>query len=160
MAETKSTETKRIHLKVLTPFAAVYDDLVDFVILKTTEGDMGVMYGHENCSEQMQFSLTGLSRSLRIFTEGEEREPIMVMGGIVTVEHGCVTIMSDMAHPPKDFFAAVEKRRAEMDMHKQKVKEEELAVRRAETSIRRALVQMDRSAFAILQQNWQSQDDQ
>jgi len=158
MAEEKTASAeKRLRLKVLTPFVEVFNQLVDSVILKTIDGDMGVMFGHEHCSVQMQFSLEGLLRSLRIFVDQEELDPIMVMGGIVTVDGGTVTIMSDMAYHPKDFFEAVERRKAEKDVHLQKTREEELAVRRAQTSIRRALVQMDTSTFFILRQNWQKE---
>ena len=45
-----------------------------------------------------------------------------------------------------------------MDAHKQKVMEEELAVRRAETSIRRALVKLDSSTYTILKENWNNRE--
>ncbi|MDR0469025.1 MAG: F0F1 ATP synthase subunit epsilon, partial [Peptococcaceae bacterium] len=87
---------KKIRLRVVTPLHVVYDGMVDIAIARTTDGDLGVMYGHEPCT-----ALLG-DGALRIIPDqrGKEQELLMILGGILTVGENIAVVMSDIAQRP------------------------------------------------------------
>lgn len=140
-------DTKQVHLTVLTPRRVVYDRTVDFVITRATEGDIGIMYGHEPCSALLDYG------ALRIFVNKQEEDVLTVLGGIVTVLDNEIIIMSDMAERPDKLQEAIEQLREEREANKLMEQTAELDMHRAEMAIRRALVHMDVSPYSILKDN-------
>ena len=142
--ETK-TESNKIHLKVMTPLRVVYDKPVDMAIVRTSDGDMGILYGHMSCLAMLA------NGPLRIFTDNQGKEEIlMVLGGVLTVRDNDAIIVSDMAESPErlqQIMAEMEKERAANAIEEQSA---ELHTRRMELALRQALVHMDVSAYAIL----------
>lgn len=139
-----ATESKQIRLKVLTPIRVVYDELVNFVILRSSEGDMAVLHGHEPCSTLLDYG------ALRIAVNDREQEILTVLGGIVTVLDNEVTILSDMAERPENLQAAIAKLKEERAANVLREKTANLDTQRAEMAIRRSLVHMDVNAYSIL----------
>lgn len=147
--ETKNiseTETRQIHLKVMTPVCVVFDKHVDFVIMRSKEGDMGILYGHEPYSALLDYG------TLRIIpnNKNKEEELLMVLGGIVIIQDNEVVVLSEMAEHPDKMQEAINKLKEERAANKLKEEAADLDMHRAEMAIRRALVHMDVSAYSII----------
>lgn len=86
--------TKKIQLKVVTPERLILDELVDFVVLPTTEGEITVLPGH------IAIIATMKSGDIVAHTNGEEI-PMAVVGGFLEVKTEnnltTVAILADFA---------------------------------------------------------------
>jgi len=142
---------KRFQLKVITPGKTVFDQQIDFMIVRTADGDMGILHGHEPCSVTLDFGV------LRAFEQKRQTAMFAVLGGFVTVRGNQVVVLTAFAEPPDQVeaaLAAIEKERAENRIHEQKL---DLEVHRAESALRRTLVQMDIGAYSLLKGNEEKQ---
>jgi F-type H+-transporting ATPase subunit epsilon len=144
IVEERASERK-FRLRVITPLSVAYDNFIEMVIARTSEGDMGVMYNHD-----MRSALLG-DGVLRIFKdEKREEELLMILGGVLTVDNNDVTVLSEIAeHPEKiqEYLANQAKERKDSEVVDQMT---ELHTKRMETAIRQALVHMDVSAYPII----------
>ena len=136
---------KKVRLRVLTPLRVVYDKLVEMVIARTSEGDIGVLYGHDTRSALMGDGV------LRIFEEGRDKdEMLMILGGILTVDNNEVSIMSEVAEKPDQIQAFLDKQAQERTESEADEQTADLYTKRMELAIRNALVQLDVSAYTVL----------
>lgn len=150
VAETApTTENKTMRLRVVTPMRVVYDNQVSMFVVRTTTGDMGVLYGHEPYSALLE------DWSLRIIEDERDKneEVIIVLGGILTIRGNDAVILSDMAEYPDKMQALIEKNKAERAENKIKEQNTDLHTQRMELAIRQALVQIDVSAYSIIKEN-------
>jgi len=135
---------KQINLKVITPRWTILDKMVDFVLFRTSEGDMGVLHGHE------RFTAPLASGMVRAFIEKEECDVMAVLGGFVQVEDNCVTIISSLADSSHKIEGVLE----EMEMERFKARRDEkvanLETYQAQNEWRRTLVGMDVSSYSII----------
>lgn len=134
----------QFQLRVLTPNKTAFDGAVDFVLLRTSDGDMGILHGHEPCSVMLDFGV------LSAYDKKEQVGVFAVLGGFAAVRDGEVVVLSPFAEAPENVEAAlakVEKERAENHLHEQK---SDLEVHRAESALRRTLVQMEVSSYSLL----------
>lgn len=141
-AETKGTN--RVRLRVHTPVRTVLEKDVEYVILRSVEGDIGVLYNHEPCTVQLGYGL------LHTSVDGQESDVLMVMGGFATVRENRVTVLTDLAEAPdkiEDVLAEMQRERAEIKQQQQK---SGLEMQKAELALRRSLMQIDQSSYAIL----------
>ena len=136
-------KSNKINLLLLSPEKKLFNGPVDMIIMSTTEGDIGVLHGHQPLSTVLTDGL------LKIFVEGES-SAFAVFGGFAEVTPQQVTILSDLAERPED----IDTRRAEdaRDRAERLISERSanLDVQRAEHSSRRANVRLDASAYSIL----------
>lgn len=135
---------KLYRLRVITPGKTVFDQMVDYVMVRAADGDMGFLYGHEPCSVTLDFGV------LRAFEQKRQTAVFAVLGGFATVRQNQVVVLTAFAEPPDQVeaaLAAIEKERAESRVHERK---SDLEVHRAETALRRTLVQMDISSYSLL----------
>ncbi len=135
---------QKLHLQVITPLRRVYDDDVDMLIMRGTEGDMGIMAGHESRTAILDIGV------LRIFREGEEEQRLSVLGGFTEIKDNKVTVLSDAAEWPDEIDrvrAEAAKERAEAHLRQ---KSTETDVRRAENAYRRSLVRIEVSSYGVL----------
>jgi F-type H+-transporting ATPase subunit epsilon len=122
----------------------LYDDNVDMVVLRGTEGDMGVMPGHESRAAILGYG------PLRIINGGSEGGRIAIMGGFAEISSSEVTVVSDVAEWPEEIDrlrAEAAKLRAEQRLQQ---KDNDVDLQRAELSLRRALVRMEVSSYPII----------
>ena len=144
MVEEREAERK-FRLRVVTPLSVAYDNLIEMVITRTSEGDMGVMYNHD-----MRSALLG-DGVLRIFKDARrEEELLMVLSGVLTVENNDVTVLSEIAEHPEKIQEFLVKQAEERKASEIVDQLTELHTKRMETAIRQALVHMDVSAFPII----------
>lgn len=136
-----------MRLTVSLPTRTVLETEADFILLRTAEGDMGILRGHEPCAVMLGYG------ALRVFTDKKPTDVLVILGGFATVVDNHVTVMTPLAGPPdkiEEIMAAHEKERAE---NKRLEHKSDLEMQRAETALRRTLVHMDVSAYSILKGN-------
>ncbi len=73
-------------LKIVTPYGQVYDGQAEELVVRTTEGDLGILAGHINCVAPL-----GMGRAT-VVIQGEKRYGACI-GGMVSVVDGRVTLV-------------------------------------------------------------------
>ena len=136
---------RKFRLKVVTPLSVAYDNLIEMVITRTSEGEMGVMYNHD-----MRSALLG-DGLLRIFKDAKREEDLlMVLGGVLTVNNNDVVVLSEIAEPPEKIQEYLAKQAEERKSNEIVDQLTELHTKRMELAIRNALVHMDVSTYPII----------
>lgn len=77
-----------INLQIITPTRKVFDAMVDMVVLKTVEGEVGVLYDHEPVVVMLNY---GIIR----YKKGNEKKQATTMGGFAEITKDRVTILTD-----------------------------------------------------------------
>lgn len=134
-------------LRVLTPDRTVLSRAVDQVILRTSEGDLGILPGHEPCSMIMDYGV------LRAYDGKNQADVIAVMRGFATVRDNEVVVLSAVAERPDQIEALLEDMERQQVENKRREERFDIEIIRAEIAMRRALVGMDISSHAILRGN-------
>lgn len=125
---------KRLHLRAITPDRTVLEREVDYVILRTIDGDKGILPGHEPCSVLLDDGL------MKVFEGKQQTDSLVVLRGMATVHQDTVTVLSPIAAPPDQLESLLE------EMERQRLEKEQqearsaLEIQRAETALRRMLV--------------------
>jgi len=149
----------KLQLRVLTADSVKFDQPVDMIIVRSiiedmgkrsAVGDMGILPGHMPIS-----AVLGIS-PLRIMDDGFERgERIMaVYGGLLDVKDDVATIMTEMALWPDEIDAAqaeAERQRAEKRL--EAIKDDDMAIRRNQIALRRALVRIEVGSNVLGERN-------
>ena len=81
---------KTLRLTVLTPQTTVFDDSVDAVIAPLSDGWRGVLPGH------LDF-VAHLMPGEILYRVGGKEQVIATLGGVVSVDHGTVTVLTGTA---------------------------------------------------------------
>lgn len=124
---------KKIRLSVRTPSKTVTEREVDFLVIRTKEGDMGILPDHGAWSVLLDFGV------LRAYIAGNLELELAVMGGCATIQDNEVIILTPIAEHPEHIEEALQHLEEE---RKQKAKDDrktELEIQRAEMALRRAL---------------------
>ena len=132
-------------LKLVTPTRALYESECDMAILRSVEGEFGVLPGHES------FTTILSPGKLRVFNE-EKEDLVAVLGGFVVIDDNKVTILSDQAELPEEIDlerAQAARERAENRL-KGTATADDVNLKRAELALRRALVRIDISSYTLL----------
>jgi F-type H+-transporting ATPase subunit epsilon len=117
--------SKQIKLKVVTPERLVLEELVDEVIVPTTEGEIGVLPGHIPL-------IAGLASGDVVGIVNGEQVPMAVVGGFVEVKNGIdgqteVAILADFAeHITELTDEAIEKAKARSEELKKQMDSNEI----------------------------------
>jgi len=137
---------KKIRLRIILPTETKVDEPVDMVIMRCTTGDMGVLPGHEPRSAMLRIGI------VRILDGGGERH-IAVYGGFAVIKDDVLTIIANEADWPQD----VDLTRAQADREhaEQRLleKTDDMEILNDQLRLRRALVQIEVSAYAYAQQD-------
>ena len=121
-------------LKIVTLDGLVYDGMAEELIVRTIEGDMGILAGHVNCVAAL-----GMGRATLVI-DGQKRYAACI-GGMVSVVNGAVTLVPTTFEWAEDIDLARAQRAAENA--KQMLADKELSetqLRLAEARLKRALV--------------------
>lgn len=132
---------KKIRIRIVTPVRQLYDKEVDMVIIRGSEGDLGIMSGHQAITTALGYGI------MKIKNDGEEIIAI-VFGGFAEINPNQITILSDAAEWPDE----IDVKRAEdaKERAEKRLKSEDIDVYRAELSLRRALVRIEGSNYKSL----------
>lgn len=132
----------KLHLKVVTPTHVLYDDDTDFVVLRTLEGEKGILPGHETCGVILDYGL------LKIYQGKEMTESLSVLGGFAIVDNNEVKVLSTLAERPEDMDRLrTQRARFRAEALKQQ-KDSDISTHRAQLMLRRALVSKEFSGSA------------
>lgn len=129
-------DENKFRLNIVTPEKSFYDENVDRVLFKTTEGDIAVLYGHINLT-------TTLTSGTAIIYKDDQEIPAVLHGGFAEIKKDRVTILADAAEWPQeiDVNRAMEaKERAERRLAQ---KDSAFIEARAEASLIRALARIE-----------------
>lgn len=117
--------SKQIKLKVVTPERLVLEELVDEVLIPTTEGEIGVLPGHISL-------IAGLASGDVVAIIKGEQVPMAVVGGFVEVKNSLdgqteVVILADFAeHITELTDEAIEKAKARSEELKKQMDNNEI----------------------------------
>ncbi|MGL4867157.1 MAG: F0F1 ATP synthase subunit epsilon [Cetobacterium sp.] len=122
-------------LELVTPLSKVLSEEVNFVMLRTTEGDMGILPNHSPF-------VAGLSTGeMKIKNNGQETF-YYVSGGFVEISDNIVTILADEAMNVKDID--LEKARKEAQIAKEKLEKsaEDMDLANVQRTLNQALTKV------------------
>ncbi len=121
----------KIRLRIVTPTKELYNDYADMVIMRGTNGDLGILKGHQPLTTTLDYGL------LRI--KNNEKELVSTLfGGFVDVTPENITILTDSAEWVEDIDvkrAEEAKKRAEERLNS---KDSNIDFLRAELALKRA----------------------
>lgn len=123
---------KQIQLDIVTPEANLYSDMVDMVIVKTTEGDIGILYDHET-------TVAPLSIGAIKIKNGDDYQVAACAGGFISIEPTTVTIVTDAAEWADDIDVARAKLAKDRAGERLDTRAEDTNLDRARISMRRAM---------------------
>lgn len=122
-------------LNLVTPLAKVLSEDVEFVMLRTTEGDMGILANHAPF-------VAGLSTGeMKIKSKGEESY-FYVSGGFVEISENTVTILADEAMNVKDIDIEIARKEAQIAKEKLEKMNENLDIINVQKSLTQALTKV------------------
>lgn len=124
-----------IKLRIVTPTGELYNDNANMVIMRGSNGDIGVLKGHQPLTTTLDYGLLKIKTS--------EKELVStVFGGFVDVQPDCVTILTDSAEWVEDIDvkrAEAAKERAEERLRTKN----NIDVMRAELALKRAMLRIN-----------------
>lgn len=123
-------------LKIVSPSRFVFDEEVEMVIMRSTEGDFAVLKGHENLTTILANGV------LKIVNEGQTRE-MALLGGFVEVSGEGVTILSDACELPDEIDSSRAEQARERALERLKSQQSDIDIKRAELALQRSLVRLE-----------------
>lgn len=98
-------------LEVVTPLAKVLSEDVEFIMIRTTDGDMGVLPNHSPF-------VAGLATGeMKIRSNGKE-DFFYVSGGFMEISNNVVTVLADEAMNVKDIDLEMARKEAQIAQEK------------------------------------------
>lgn len=119
-------------LEIVTPDKKFFEGQVEMLITRTSQGDIGILKGHENMVAPLSVGIIKIKR-------GEEFTDAACSGGFMTVSQSRVTLITDSAEWATEIdadraFAAMERAKAMLAQPSKG-----LDVERAEIALKKAL---------------------
>lgn len=131
-------ESKVLTVNIVTPDGLVYDHHASMVIVRTTDGDLGIMANHEPIVAPLQI---GEVRVKRTDNPGHE-DRVAVSGGFMEMKDNVTSIIADSAERARDIDltraeAARERARRRIEAARKEQNQDDL--RRAQVALQRAM---------------------
>ena len=126
---------KTFTLQIISPTRIFFDEEVDMVEMRTTEGEIGVLAGH--------IPLTAIVEPgvVKIHQEGKVREAAL-LDGFVEIRGNKVTVLAEACEWPDEIdFARAEEARSRAE-RRLASHEADLDAARAEAALKRAMVRL------------------
>ncbi|MCQ8212471.1 F0F1 ATP synthase subunit epsilon [Cetobacterium somerae] len=122
-------------LELVTPLAKILSEEVNFVMLRTTEGDMGILPNHSPF-------VAGLATGeMKVRNNGQEKF-YYVSGGFVEISDNIVTILADEAMDVKDIDLEAARREAQIAKEKLEKIAEDIDIANVQKSLTQALTKV------------------
>ncbi|MGL4946466.1 MAG: F0F1 ATP synthase subunit epsilon [Cetobacterium sp.] len=122
-------------LELVTPLSKVLSEEVNFVMLRTTEGDMGILPNHSPF-------VAGLATGeMKIKNNGQETF-YYVSGGFVEISGNVVTILADEAMDVKDIDLEAAKKEAQLAKGKLERAAEDMDIANVQKALTQALTKV------------------
>ena len=120
-----------MQLRIVTPDRLVLEEEVDAVYAKAVDGEIGILPKHIPM-------VTPLEVGILSYVKGHSKEPVAIMGGVLSTDGYVVTVLSEASEEK----ASIDKLRAQQakERAEQRLKERDaqLDVERAERALARA----------------------
>ena len=126
----------KIHIKVIQPNQIRIDKKYDHVIVPGVDGDFGISFDHTPFITKIR---TGI---LQLF-QNEKCEEYAIHDGFVTVENNVITIVCDTIEKKDEIDIERAKASRERAEERLKSSKENINFRRAEASLKKALVRLE-----------------
>ncbi len=123
---------KSFKLKIITPEKVFFDDETEQIIVRTTEGDIGILAGHENYVADLP------AGPFRVKINGNYKIAA-ISGGAIKVSKDAVTILAMAAEWSEDIDSEWAKRSHEDAIKRINESKSDYEHRRAELKLKRAL---------------------
>ncbi len=126
-------------LEIVTPDGLLYDGEAEKIIIRTTEGDVGILAKHADYVAALSIGVA------RIFTEKGERTAACA-GGILSVTGGVVRVVASTFEWSEDIDRARAKKAKEKAQKLlEKAKKDEYDFKLAETKLKKSLARLSAS---------------
>ncbi|MGT2949305.1 F0F1 ATP synthase subunit epsilon [Streptococcus devriesei] len=125
-------------VQIVTPDGLKYDHHAKFILVKTPDGEMGILANHENLMAPLEVH----EMKIRRIDDDKHVDWVAVNGGIIEIKNNLVTIVADSAERERDIDVSRAERakiRAEKEIEKAKEEHRIDEVQRAQVALRRAL---------------------
>ena len=129
-------EKSILTINVVTPDGSVYENTTDLVICKTTVGEIGIMPNHLPLLASLAID------EVRVKVDDENFDEIAVSGGFVEFSDNNLSVVASPAERKETIDvsrAERAKQRAEKRIEEAKNENNDIDLRRAEVSLRRAI---------------------
>ena len=133
----------KLRLRIVTPTEVKVDEDTDMVVMRCLTGDMGIQPGHEERSAALDYGIA------RVFEGGVERR-IAIAGGIAKVSDDVLTIITGGAEWPEDIDRTIAEEEREAAIKRIQESNDKVEIQRSQVSLRRALVQIEVSAYPVV----------
>ncbi len=127
---------KTFRLRIISPTRVFYDEQVDMVEMKTTEGEIGVLAGHIPLTTILEPGV------LRIRTGGGVREAAL-HDGFVQIQKDKVTVLAESCEWPEEIDRNRAEQAKERAERRLKSGAREVDMIRAELALKKALLRLD-----------------
>ncbi len=131
---------KSFKLKIITPEKIFFDDETEQIIVRTTEGDIGILAGHENYVADLP------AGPFRVKINGKYKIAA-ISGGAIKVSKDAVTILAMAAEWAEDIDSEWAKRSHEDAVKRINESKSDYEHRRAELKLKRALNRINISSM-------------
>lgn len=126
----------KLSLKIITPSRNMFEGEVDMVIMRSLSGDVGILYGHQPMVTVLDYGV------LTIKNNGEEKKAA-VLGGFVEINSEGMSVLTDAAEWSDEIDILRARKAKERAEARLKNTQTNIDIRRAELSLKRALVRLD-----------------
>lgn len=123
----------KMRLQIITPMKTILDEMVDSVILATTEGQMGVLYDHEPV-----VALLGYEKLT--YTQDEVKKQATTLGGFAEVTKDQVVILTDASEFADEID--IERAKKAKERAEKRLKDGNMDNIRAEVALRKAIARI------------------
>jgi F-type H+-transporting ATPase subunit epsilon len=124
----------KLTLQIITPLKKVFDEEVDSVILRTTEGEMGVLYDHEPVVALLAYN------SIR-YTQGDVSKKATTMGGFAEITTDKVVILTDASEFEEEID--VERAKRAKERAEARLADASMDTARAEIALKKAIARLN-----------------
>jgi len=127
-------------LELVTPLSKILSEEVNFVMLRTTEGDTGILPNHSPF-------VAGLATGeMKVRNNGQEKF-YYVSGGFVEISDNVVTILADEAMDVKDIDLEAARKEAQIAKEKLEKIAEDIDIANVQKTLTQALTKVKRYTF-------------
>ena len=127
---------KTFNLQIISPTRVFFNEAVDMVEMKTTEGEIGVLAGHIPLTTILEPGV------LRIKTDGNVREAAL-HDGFVQIQKDKVTVLAESCEWPDEIDANRARKAKERAERRLTSGSKEVYMVRAELALKKALIRID-----------------
>lgn len=122
-------------LELVTPLSKILSEEVNFVMLRTTEGDMGILPNHSPF-------VAGLATGEMKVRNNEQEKFYYVSGGFVEISDNVVTILADEAMDVKDIDLEAARKEAQIAKEKLEKIAEDIDIANVQKTLTQALTKV------------------